>query len=312
MEKVYTALLFLFISAALCSCVGDDRSDCPPTTTSFTVTFDLAEQNPARAGADDFLDDIENVHVFLFDEQRRFVESKEVSRDELVQFLGTTFEVTPGQYHVMAWGNSQPTELAAGTTMDESFIQIAPGTTGNPIYYAPEKAPTFIGETADYTIYSAEVVGDEENVMPVSFVNAHRKVVVYVRGFEYTRWYKDQPPVLQAVAAGTKYDFLLGADPTPNNISHTAELVTTPDGPRYMVTFYASQIPLNENKGINLYCCWDVEATGEPIIPTIYLSDWFDEHQLTNPNDMVIEIYFTQDSRVEIGIPSWIDNPVIQ
>ncbi len=333
MKRKITMSALLFVSVFVVSCIMDDRSDCDPAQgdlTDFTIRLN-PNGLPARAdGLEGFSNVIASVDAYLFDANETHVCDTTVTIAQLEKFrtengfYGIDFKVPPGTYNVVCWGNvdsrSAMSGLAVGCDIDDCSISISPTAAGGPIYYAPFKPVIPIegegggghqhmdmrsrAEGDDYTLYSAEVVAGEENIKDLDLGNVHRKIQVYIQGYENTEWWDGNPPVVENCEAGAKYDFFLRADTTPVGIMQPGTSVSTPEGDMFFAEFYSALIPLSGGMGI---CLWQ-QSTNQ-LLYTIHFEDYMLAKSLSDDSDLEILIIFGANT-IDVTIPSWSDNPI--
>lgn len=343
MKRFFTIIPLLAATFVQPSCVKKDVIDCPPVEelpASLTLTFDLRDASlwGTRAEADsvDLLDVVEAVDVYLFDENMDFVESRRLEMADLENFCGTVFEnIEPGTYNAVCWGNLSDRDalpdLEVGESFDECYIAIKANTTGGPIYYGPGKPiETFtydgdggggmpmrsgiVSRADDFTPFQAEVVASQDNLKPVEFDNVHRKVRVFIDGWEYADFYDKLPPVVENCDASNRYDFFLRADDTPASLMQISALTDTYECRMYGALFYSAMVPLSESMGICLYNQTNkTVADGVPGVE-IHFDDWMQENDWTDDQDMALIITFHptdgNSANVSVSVPSWIRRDV--
>ncbi|MCD8071878.1 MAG: FimB/Mfa2 family fimbrial subunit [Alistipes sp.] len=119
MKYLYTAaklsILALCIQGALCSCVRDDRDDCPDEEPKVRIVVKtLAEVT--RADTDYY--NIENVLIYIFDEQKRFVGTWSGGAYTFGEAYVATLDLDPGTYHFVVWTNQG--EIYSGATQTQA------------------------------------------------------------------------------------------------------------------------------------------------------------------------------------------------
>ncbi|MCD7969943.1 MAG: FimB/Mfa2 family fimbrial subunit [Alistipes sp.] len=104
MRKTYTALrllLLLAILPAVTSCLKENDDDCFDEVSKVRIIVrTIAEETRADA-----LGRIDNVVIYIFDEQQRYVGSWQGDAYTYGQTYVAEFDIEPGTYHFVAWTN---------------------------------------------------------------------------------------------------------------------------------------------------------------------------------------------------------------
>ena len=102
--RVYTYVTFVLL-LLLTACTKEDLSDCPPSTTSglwLTYYYTMTPASDDRIGAD-----IQQMTLYLFDQDQRFYQQVEVSDPSGLQPGNSIWvPLAPGDYTVVSWGGN--------------------------------------------------------------------------------------------------------------------------------------------------------------------------------------------------------------
>ncbi|MDR2890144.1 MAG: FimB/Mfa2 family fimbrial subunit [Alistipes sp.] len=334
----------------------DCPPDIHASYSSLTLTFDLAAEPLNGIPYDpsiDFLEAVSSVDVYLFDWNLQFVTTRRIEQGDLQAFPGVVFDNLPaGEYHVICWANlSQYTRrphVEVGTRIHELVVAIESRETGGPIFYAPNQpietftydwggdtpighptdptraytraATRQIGGTRDHEenheVYIAEVVVGEENTKLLEFLNVHRKVQVYIKGWENAPFYDGQPPVIENCHSSNVIDFYLDVDDTPASLVQEGVSTATPEGTMPGAEFYSALAPFHELSGICLFNHTDHDiAAGGTAGYTLEFDDWVAENDWENTGDIALMITFAPEDdmgnvNVSVTVPSWLRHEV--
>ncbi len=314
MTRRFSALILLLIPAIITSCwkTGEDWSLCG-TDDNLLLVFRV--QGVADAEFDEHIDVVD---VFLFDADRNFLETKRVSEAAADGSHSTTFSVPPGTYHVVCWGNvtdnSRLSEMDGTNNFENSFIEIASAETGCPIYYAPYKTPeihpdhidaTRAGEDTDYSAYAVEALPNTQTVKELVFAKAHRKVEVFLSGYENTALWDGHAPMVEKSGAGGRYDFLLRAYLTPVNLNRRTTREMVGGGDMFTTAFHSALVPLTDEMAVAI----QHPTTGEELA-TVNLEEYVAENDIADDSYIPIHFAFDLNADVSVSLPSWIDNRI--
>ncbi len=313
MTRRFSALILLLIPAIITSCWKTDE-DWSLCAADENLLLRFRVQGVADADFDEYIDAVD---VFLFDAGHNFLEARRVSETAADGSHTTTFSVVPGTYHVVAWGNitanSRHSVMGAASNFENSFIEIASSETGCPIYYAPYKTPgihpDFAASTRadepDYSSYSVEVLPATQTVKELVFAKAHRKVEVFLTGYENTDLWDGKSPGVEKIGAGGKYDFLLRAHLTPVTLNRRTVRETVDSRAMFTTAFHSALIPLRSDMEVNIYH----PTTGEELA-TVNLEEYVAENNITDDSYIPILFSFDLDANVSVSMPSWNENPI--
>lgn len=292
---------FLFTTiyiGALASCIKDDRSDCVEETT-LTVLFEYLLPDSTER----FQRYIDNVDLYIFDAHKNLYDIIPVDKSSLMAFRGITTAVEPGDYYLVAWGN---TLYASSGYTGDSYTEMAlshnpaAATTG-PLYYAPDLRPIREGDTDDP--YRITVIQNENNVHTLPFMGAHHTVEIYVKGMS-----EDDVPdaELSGMAAGYDYSLGLLASQTIRFTSQTEPIEVEGD-PVFFASFCVPH--LDDHLPVTA-----AVVTGDNISGSVVVQQYIEEQELevTDGNPTIIPILFeyTDGTFVRVSFPGWMQNDV--
>ncbi len=181
--KKYLYLLLLAPFVLLASCIKEDYDDCERCTLTFSYTGDVTQ--------DIFPEHITRVSLYVFDEDSRLVQTKQIEQNELKAFQGTKLNLNPGRYKVVGVGNCfDKTEVSNTSSQDMTKIE----------FHHPNVPERGVVEGND-SLY----LGQKDIVIPsdywykddVPFRSSHLKVSYSVEG--YTENYAGVPIPAQSL-----------------------------------------------------------------------------------------------------------------
>jgi hypothetical protein len=295
----------------LISCIEDNRKIRPLAVDNVALSFSIQGVPNAELGQR-----IDNIQVFLFDENKNYVDSRLLSDP-----TGESFALTPGLYYMMCWANAGDNSAISAmdeySTLENSFIEIVSTRSGDPIYYAPYKEPemttrsTRVDPSDPLFDYALEVASSTETTIKnMVFFKAHRTVAVYVRGYEYAPQYDGRPVVVTQTNAGNRFDFMLQADPTDLVTLRQTSVPEVKEGYNVLsTTFYSANIPLTGTETVNVY-----HPVSNELLTSINLASFVTENSISDDSVIEVDVSFenTVDTGVTISIPPWNDNEIVQ
>lgn len=314
MKRLFAILLPLLATVSTaCWNVDEEWSSCV-TEGNLELCFHLPDTPDSE-----FVSHIDRIDVYLFDEELNFVQSRRISKPELVSRLQSFFTVTPGTYHVVCWANVGESSQVVfeNNHISGSYIKTVSQRTGNPVYYAPYKIPGihpaddtrtdhFDRSEIDYSDYKVHVEWGKHIVKEMAFVKVHRTVEVFV-----SNWPHRSPPIVERTGAGGRFDFLLRAYMTGFiNFSRPSAPMMIDGSLMYYTHFHSALIPL-EGEHKTVYLC--DPATGEYIEGTeIDLEMYVKEQGIEDDSYIPIHYRFGDvDVGVSISLPAWQNNDMI-
>lgn len=147
---------------------------------------------------DIFAEKIDNVTVFIFSTDGRFITSKVISKPELMENQSTSLDLISGDYHFVCWGNAgentkftNTADLLSARLQHPNMI-----TRGN----IPTNDHLYFG-TCDLSIPDNDILSAE-----VCFSSAHINLEVYVKG---TTGLPDVLPQVEVHNLKPQYDFTM-------------------------------------------------------------------------------------------------------
>ena len=312
MKRYTHRLLWLFAVLLLANgCTKEDDSDCIIIKENTIIYFKLNGSSAA------FTSEVTSVDAFIFDESKKFFESKRFNVGELNQFAGWRTNLPVGDYYVVCWGNvgdnSRMNSFVKGATaFDEAYIQIPNTitTTGNPIFYAPYKLHPFASTGALVTRsidplmadYGFHVEAQKENTKEMFFGSAHRTINVYIMGYSSA---SSLPATITGTQLCAEYGFYYNTHNVFRNFTQVAQAVTTPDGAALLATFYVGFSEVTNSMNFILS-----QGSGGVVLETVNLLQFLADHPDANTNVINILIKFSELG-VTISMPGWGDMPVI-
>ncbi|MDR0962142.1 MAG: FimB/Mfa2 family fimbrial subunit [Mediterranea sp.] len=133
----------------LTGCYSDTLDDCPPDTRTVTLHF---AQSELHAG-EQFTDRIGSVHVTLFDDRGVQLSDTFVTHSKLAHFAGVVYNLAPGNYQAVAWGNVDEEYPADGMISYDDIYQntrVDNGTGDCRDFWYGEHINIAVPETEDY------------------------------------------------------------------------------------------------------------------------------------------------------------------
>jgi hypothetical protein len=206
--KLFRTTLLLFGVALLAGCISEDYENCP---TERDVTLRFVYE---YGGGDIFGTQVSRVDLFIFDDETDILVRRiPIDGALLSVFAGTTIDLPPGTYRVVAWGNTTPARSAFHNAnpgdhrVGEAYIgrygiprstAPQPGD-GDRLHFAPDVAQDV------FTMYVPRT-GSEPIRYTLPFARAYIEVEVNLVGYEsYTG--ETQPPLVEITGASSHYNF---------------------------------------------------------------------------------------------------------
>jgi hypothetical protein len=319
MKKSVSISMLLLIPALVTSCwlTDEDWSLCPTDTPQpDNLTLKFRVHNTVNA---EFEEHIDNVDVFLFGADRFYLEQRQALQSEADGSRSASFTVTPGIYHVVCWANvgdnSRISPMGENSNFENSFVEIAGTETGDPVYDAPYKAPQTRSALSlntpntradgDYDIYAVEVLPNTHTVKELVFVKVHRKIDLFISGYELTDGYDGLGPLVEKTNASWRFDFLLRPHGVPMSLKRASMQQTVNEKEMYTTHIISALVPLTDDQNINIIH----PSTGETLA-TVNLAQYISANNITDDTYIPIHIAFGMDAAVKITMPSWIDIPI--
>ncbi len=183
---------------ALTGCFAEDYSFCPPEgpeEPEYNVVLNF--RLPDEAGECSFLDHVVTTTTAIYDDATgNFVQQIARTDDHHREFKGLRLKLEPGVYRVVSWANHgentrmnrhETAHLVPGDS-HLTYHSIMPnGRTGDgdALYYAPAGDPvTRASSHGAGEYYTMEVHPETGHEGTLDFRHAHRRIEVYVKGFD--------------------------------------------------------------------------------------------------------------------------------
>ena len=294
------------IIVLLCSCVRDYNDDC-----SANATFILLFEYKDRSGNDIFDDRVQRVDVFVYDNDNLLIQRQSINKEQLTAFAGTELNyLCPGRYRVIVWGNVSDKHLFSGVHLGSLFsdarLSHVSENGGEPLLYAPA---TPLNATA--AAFIIHVSGTETRSQTIPFSRAHKRIEVYVMGFDERVETLGELPIIKIEGVSAHYDF--GRAASDNRIAFQNDAVAHISGNR-RVAFAGFYTPLFEATNPKII---HVKSADNNIVYTVNLQDFLANNAEivlydTDIPDMVIPVLisFNKDLSVDISVPNWEENIV--
>lgn len=165
MKKVI--MLYTLLLVTVTGCIKENLDDCETI-----LYFDYLGDGTR----DIFLQKIEKVDMYIYNENNVCVQKTALDKSELHRQQGTTLTLPSGQYHVVCWGNSlSDTRINEGASPNENLV-------GAPHYFTKELI------TTNDSLYFGEkeiiIRNEDYQVDTVLFSSAHIKMLVELEGLD--------------------------------------------------------------------------------------------------------------------------------
>jgi hypothetical protein len=243
MDMARSIILFI-LALAMAGCIKDDLSDCPPVVQALYLRTINANGLPVR----DF-EQVDEVTLFVFDENGKFMKTLHVGHDELDDRIMVPLEgYTGSKIYVSAWGNIGDgsvdiADIYAGNAMDMQFLALAEGGEG---WYNPPGDIFFGFREIDLSAYSMlDDPGDHVEFVDVERMGATLSVTV--AGIPEDADPDDYYFVLEGQNGG--YDFQ--GNPVQNDCE--IRVPAARDGDNFVARQPLHLIPQTEGMSLRLY-----------------------------------------------------------
>ncbi|GHU98969.1 hypothetical protein FACS1894159_02250 [Bacteroidia bacterium] len=287
------------LAMAVSGCFKEDLSNCHNAILHFSLQ---------EGGNEVFHGNISAVDVMVYDAAGLFVMNRRVTLSDLARFQGAKFQLDPGAYSFVCWGNIHGNEKYNG-------IETQPSPT---VGYADVMASNKVG-SADKVYHAANILTTpttRANNIPAQytvvvpdggkwegtahFQSAHRHIEIFVIGFN------EQGNTLPMVeltglpgglnTLGMAHAATLGTVDSRMN----TQTVNVEDRTYAAAQFTTFWFEKNNNIDINIIS----PSTGQPVCVPISMQDAM--AQMTDPNiiEIRIEIGFL-NGKVIVNIPNW-------
>jgi hypothetical protein len=301
------------MATLLTGCFAEDYGFCPQN-----VVLNYRLPDDKALGGCSFLDRISTVTTSIYDMQGRLVQSVTTDDADHVAFKGARLWLEPGTYRVVSWGNSgSHTSLPVDNDRPfetVTYNTISNGTTGDgdALYYAPRHTRDSEGDSNGVDRYVMVVDPVNGHRGTLDFRHAHRRIEVYVRGFDHNG--NTAPRVrLTGLPAGLTYH---GMNSLEENTLVDAEVDTEMvriTRPGYGTSNYALS-PFHVfyldaedyDIGVDL-----LDPTSNQIVYSTRINDHIDPKKDDPENQIVIRILIEFLSLgVQVSVPGWMSEDV--
>ena len=300
--------MLLGVLLTLSGCFKEDFSFCP-----LDVNVNIRYALPDGNGGYTFMQDITTVTTAVFDDEGALVQTITTNTPDHRIFQGIRIKLAPGNYRLISWGNSDENTVLNNipncyTTANSiiSYNNIVNGHVGNcdPVYYAPNTVRTARAGNLDGE-FVFTVKQNESYDGLLNFRNAHRRVEVFVKGYDVDGV---TTPNIELTGLPASLTFL-GMNSIVGGNLVSAELQSyltfvnengksTPYAMAPFTVFYF--LARYYDIGINIIN----PKTGE-IIYSTKLNDHINPY-VDNPDKIVLQLVLEfKNGTVEITIPSW-------
>jgi hypothetical protein len=176
----------------------------------------------------------------------------------------------------------------------------------DPVYYAPYKTPTLLPGTiadGDYTIYEITVPAGVQTVRDMDFAKAHRRVEVFISGYENTEHYDGATaPLVERSGARMGYDFLLRTDPAAHTLRRQSESTGQTEA-TFSTDFYSNLTPITGDGWVRV-----LHPDTGVVIGEVNIAAYIAANNITDDSYIPIHFIFDMDANVTVTMPSWTDN----
>ena len=304
--NIFTRFFLYLIALIFSSCVRDFNDDCPADAT-FILLFEYKD----RAGNDIFNERVQRVDVFVYDSDNLLIQRQTINEEQLTAFAGTELtDLCPSRYRIVVWGNMSDKHsfsgVHLGSLFSEARLSHVSENGGEPLLYAPA---TPLNATA--SAFIIHVSGTETRSATISFSRAHKRIEVYVIGFENRAETLGELPIIRLEGVSAHYGFDRAA--SENRIVFQSDAVARTQGNRQVAFagFYTPLFGQNNPKVIH------VKSANNNVVYSVNLRDFLANNAEivlhdTDIPDMVIPVLisFNKDLSVDISVPNWEENVV--
>ncbi len=310
MKFFHAGILALLMACTGCSLINDDRDNCPPLE-NVILSFRYMSIN----SVDIFQQNIGSVDVFVFDQYGCFVTRKSVTQQELNNFQGIRFQLAPGTYRIVCWGNVTPLtdicQLTAGSTLVSNATAFHTLCTsgvaenGDPLHYAP-RISNMTNPLTDAYYLTIPEQGTVDEV--IDFTGAHKTIEVYVKGFVDEGSQPNNLPRIELTSISQGYTFNMQTMSGTMKYDQLARTAMTNSGAVAATTFH-TPLFLNDNPIlINIRR----PSTGE-IIYTVNLKQFLQDNNIvltSGRHDLISIMVEFKSVGVSVTLATWGDEPV--
>ncbi|MFV0538174.1 MAG: FimB/Mfa2 family fimbrial subunit [Dysgonomonas sp.] len=305
--KLFYPFFILSTILIFSGCINDDISECPvEEEDNFILKFRYQSNDPNEL----FIEKIQQVNVFIFTQEGKFVTSLSADLEALTTFAGVTMDLDPGSYYVICWGNISAktfiSPLNVTSNIADAFLSnIATrnnttATDGDKLYYA-----------SDNIVLSSNLKATTTNIIEriLNFKNAYIKVQVYIKGFvDKNLQGQSLPPIVEMASVPGGYNFSMQTSGNDVRYLNTTSFQNISGEEISAVTFYTPRF--TNNNAINVL----IKKTSDgSTVNSINLKDFMKENNISieGIEDAVVPMLIEyKQASVEIGIPEWEQNPV--
>lgn len=305
--KLFYSVFILFTALTLSGCINDGISECPvETEDNFILKFRYVSSVPG----DNFTDKIQQVNVYIFSQDGKYITTQTVDLAALTAFAGITLHLDPGNYRIICWGNASSktfiNPLGINNTFTDAYLSnIAArdgtvATNGDQLYYA-----------SDNLVLSSTLKATSTNIIEriLNFRNAYVKIQLYTKGLiDKNQQGQLLPPTVEMVNIPSRYNFLMQTDNNTIRYLNTSSFQNISGEEIAAVTFYTPRF--SDNNSIEIHI---KKSSDGNTLTSINLKDFMKENNITveGIEEAVIPILIEyRQASVEIGIPGWEQNPV--
>lgn len=307
MRLLYPILIML-TTMIFIGCIDDSTDDCPINTEE---NFILKFRYQSNGSEQLFTQRIQQVTVFIFNQEGKYIATRTVNLDDLMVFPGITMNLEPGNYRIICWGNissrtfiSTLGENSTFTNASLSNTAVRNGTAatdGDLLYYASD----------NISLSSPLKATTIENIIErtLNFKSAHIKVQVYVKGLiDKNSQEQLVPPIVKMVGISGGYNFLMQTSANTINYLNRSSFQNISNEEIAAVTFYTPRFTDN-----NIIQILIKKGSDGSTLTSIKLKDFMKENNITveGVEEAVVPILIEyKQASVEISIPEWVQTPV--
>lgn len=305
--KLFYSVFILLSALILSGCIDDDTSDCSVETED---NFILKFRYVSSVSGDNFTEKIQQVNVYIFSQDGKYITTQTVDLAALTAFAGITLHLDPGSYRIICWGNASSktfvNPLGIKNTFTDAYLSnIATrdgtfATNGDQLYYA-----------SDNLVLSPTLKATTTNIIEriLNFKNAYIKIQLYTKGMiDKNQQGQLLPPTIEMINIPSRYNFLMQTDNSTIRYLNTSSFQDISGEEVAVVTFYTPRF--SDNNSIEIHI---KKSSDGNTLTTINLKDFMKENNITveGIEEAVVPILIEyKQASVEIGIPEWKQNPV--
>lgn len=289
--KTWRKICILSLLFAICGCINEDLSDCPPKINTFLKFSYYGDSNDATM----FAKMIDRVTLFVFDEGGQQVYTTTIDKAELASQT-YEFYLRPGKYRIVCWGNAfdGTTAITGGTALADLRVH-HPNFDLSGVKIDSNDA-LYMGELSVTVPADGNVSGD------VVFTGAHCDLNIYIEGFGIMN-NPSTYAIVEVANVMPQYDLLKNAK---QPFTYTYYPSTVWDAEHQMTATSLQTLLFGDDNPIIIYIKNPI--TGE-INYEINLKEYMAENNIhiDGKNERVVSIQISfLDLGVIVTVPEWV------